>query len=121
MIVPNLTILYVRDPATSAAFYSALLGRQPEHVFPAFVSYDLGNGFQLGLWSAHSLKPRPPASGNRSELAFSVHAGEVDRLYGEWQSLGVPIDEELHEAVFGPTFVGLDPDGHRLRVCTPDK
>jgi len=121
MITPNLTILYVNDPAASAGFYTALLGREPEHAFPAFVSYDLGSGFQLGLWSAHSLTLPPPTSGNRSELAFSVPAPEVDRLYREWQAQGVPIEQELHEAVFGPTFVALDPDGHRLRVCTPDE
>lgn len=27
----------------------------------------------------------------------------------------------LHEAVFGLTFVAIDPDGHRIRVCIPDK
>lgn len=46
---------------------------------------------------------------------------EVERLHAEWRKAGVPIEQELATAVFGRTFVALDPDGHRLRVCTPDK
>ncbi len=38
-----------------------------------------------------------------------------------WGKLGVVIEQDLHEAVFGLTFVALDPDGHRIRVCIPDK
>lgn len=34
--------------------------------------------------------------------------------------MDVIIEQPLHEAVFGLTFVASDPDGHRLRVCTPD-
>lgn len=45
---------------------------------------------------------------------------EVDRLYEAWKALGVRIEQAPMTAVFGRTFVALDPDGHRLRVCTPD-
>ncbi|WP_438279737.1 hypothetical protein [Pseudomonas alabamensis] len=30
------------------------------------------------------------------------------------------IEQPLYEAVFGLTFVAVDPDDHRLRVCMPD-
>ncbi|MEB4632395.1 VOC family protein [Burkholderia contaminans] len=42
------------------------------------------------------------------------------RLHEAWKALGVPFEQEPMTAVFGLTFVALDPDGHRLRVCTPD-
>ncbi|KPA91423.1 hypothetical protein PF66_02306 [Pseudomonas asplenii] len=29
------------------------------------------------------------------------------------------IEQPLHHAAFGLTFVALDPDGYRLRVCLP--
>jgi len=45
---------------------------------------------------------------------------EVERLYAAWRERGLTIEQELKTAVFGRTFVALDPDGHRLRVCRPD-
>ncbi|WP_321870555.1 VOC family protein [Burkholderia ubonensis] len=57
----------------------------------------------------------------RAELAFMVDGdAEVDRLYEAWKALGVRIEQAPMTAVFGRTFVALDPDGHRLRACTPD-
>lgn len=44
----------------------------------------------------------------------------VDELYQRWMTFGVQIEQEPKQAVFGKTFVALDPDGHRLRVCIPD-
>ncbi len=46
---------------------------------------------------------------------------EVRTLITAWNELNVPIEQDLHEAAFGLTFVALDPDGHRIRVCIPDK
>lgn len=116
--MPNLFILYVKDPAASAAFYTDLLGHEPQHAFPNFVSYDLGSGFTLGLWAAHGVAHL--AAGNRSELAFTVPEAEVEVRYRNWTARGITIEQELTTAVFGPTFVALDPDGHRLRVCIAD-
>lgn len=45
---------------------------------------------------------------------------EVDALYQQWLESGVQIEQEPKQAVFGKTFVALDPDGHRIRVCIPD-
>jgi len=45
----------------------------------------------------------------------------IKSFCNEWKKLGVSIEQDLHEAVFGLTFVALDPDGHRIRVCIPDK
>lgn len=46
---------------------------------------------------------------------------EARALITEWKELNVPIEQDLHEAVFGLTFVALELDGHRIRVCIPDK
>lgn len=46
---------------------------------------------------------------------------QVRFLRNPWKEFGVEIEQDLHEAVFGLTFVVLDPDGQRVRVCIPDK
>lgn len=118
---PNLVILYVEDPAASAAFYGALFERRPVASFPTYIAFDLGGGFTLGLWANRRVDPPPPRTGNRGELAFMVEdEAAVRALHQQWSERGVKIEKEPHEDVFGLTFVALDPDGHRIRVCLPD-
>lgn len=122
MLSPNLILLYVEDPRKSAAFYTRLLGREPVAAFPNYVAYALENGLTFSLWSINADNFVSSGSGHRMEIAFMVKDdGEVERLHVEWRKAGVPIEQDLMTAVFGLTFVALDPDGHRLRVCTPDK
>ncbi|NKJ09361.1 VOC family protein [Rhizobium sp. SG741] len=122
MINPNLIIFYVKDPAESTPFYRDLLGHEPAFASPNFVAFSLNNGFSLGLWRRSSVEPQPSAIGNRGELGFMVEgAGAVEKHYKDWKTRGLPIAQELTTMDFGPTFVVLDPDGHRLRVCEPDK
>lgn len=122
MLSPNLILLYVDDPEKSAAFYTRLLGREPVAAFPTYIAYALENGLSFSLWSTKAANFVSSGSGHRMEIAFMVKDdAEVERLHGEWLKAGVPIEQELMTAVFGRTFVALDPDGHRLRVCTPDK
>lgn len=122
MYKPNLFIFSVKDPLASAAFYERLLGTKPVASAPTFVSFELGSGFLLGLWGEASSDIVMSGTGNRCELAFTV-AGRaaVETAYADWQKLGIAIVEPLHDAPFGPTFTGIDPDGHRLRVCVPDE
>ena len=122
MASPNLIILYVKDPAESAAFYRNILSREPAVEAPNFVAFPLDGGFTLGLWRRSSVEPQPSAIGNRGELGFMVEGpGAVEKHYKDWKARGLPIAQELTTMDFGPTFVVLDPDGHRLRVCEPDK
>ncbi|MEI6790553.1 MAG: VOC family protein, partial [Myxococcaceae bacterium] len=80
------------------------------------------NGFTFSLWSTQAKDFVSSGTGNRSELAFMVsNESEVRDLRDTWGKMGVSIEQELQEAVFGLTFVALDPDGHRIRVCIPDK
>ncbi|MGO4620248.1 VOC family protein [Ensifer sp. 2YAB10] len=120
MLSPNL-ILYVNDPARSAAFYTDLFGRDSVASFPTYVAFALENGLTFSLWSTAARDFVSSGTGHRSEVAFMVrNDAEVERLYDGWRGQGITIEQELKTAVFGRTFVALDPDGHRLRVCRPD-
>ncbi|MGI9623966.1 MAG: VOC family protein [Acidimicrobiales bacterium] len=121
MLSPNLIILYVDDPLESAAFYEKLVGR-PAEGFPTYMAFEFDSGLILGLWSTAAKNFVSGGQGHRAELAFQVDTEqEVRSLYATWHAAGVAIEQELEEAVFGLTFVALDPDGHRIRVNLPDQ
>lgn len=121
MPMPNLFLLYVKDPEASAAFYEKLFKIAPASRFPTFVAFAFENGLNLGLWSMSAKNFVSGGSGHRSEMAFMVpDDAHVRNLHNDWQKAGVTIEQPLHQAVFGLTFVATDPDGHRIRVCTPD-
>lgn len=118
---PNLLILYVADPAASSTFYQGLLQQAATDSFPNYVAFVLTDQLSLGLWSEQAANFRSAGSGHRFEVGYMVETeAQVEQLYARWQALGVSIEQPLARAVFGLTFVALDPDGHRLRVCTRD-
>jgi predicted enzyme related to lactoylglutathione lyase len=117
---PNFMILYVDSPKASGDFYAALFGRGPVEASPTFVMFALESGLMLGLWSRSGVKPAPSAAGGGSEIGITVdHAAAVDTVCAAWKARGVRIAQEPTDMDFGRTFVGLDPDGHRLRVFAP--
>jgi catechol 2,3-dioxygenase-like lactoylglutathione lyase family enzyme len=117
---PNFAIVYVDNPAASGDFYRALLQREPVQASPAFVLFALDSGLMFGLWSRHSVKPPAVAAGGGGELAFSVAKPQaVDEAHVRWKALGVPILLPPTDMEFGRSFVGVDPDGHRVRVFAP--
>ena len=119
MTDPNYLILYVENPAASATFYGALLGRPPVQSSPAFVMFALESGVMLGLWSSRDVKPVATVPGG-SELAFTVADKQaVNALHEQWSAQGIRIVQTPTQLDFGYTFVGLDADGHRLRVFCP--
>lgn len=121
MIQPNLLIFYVEDPLESSKFYQKLFERTPQFSVPTYVCFQFENGFYFALWSTKAKDFVSMGSGQRMELSFMVkEEREVLELYNKWKNLGVTIEQEFHQAVFGPTFVALDPDQHRIRVCIPD-
>ena len=113
----SLVILYVDDPAASAAFYADLLGTSPAEQSPTFAMFKLPSGVGLGLWSQHTVEPGAAAAGGGTELAFM--ADDLDEVWRDWAGRGLPIIQAPVELDFGRTFVALDPDGHRLRVFRP--
>jgi predicted enzyme related to lactoylglutathione lyase len=121
MPTPNLVLLYVKDPLHSAAFYEKLFQQAPEAKFPTYASFAFANGLHVGLWSTAAKNFVSGGSGHRSELAFMLdNEQQVRDLHDTWHKQGVVIEQALHKAVFGLTFVATDPDGHRIRVCLPD-
>ena len=116
----SFVILYVDNPAASAAFYADLLGRPPVESSPTFAMFSMSSGVMLGLWSRHTVEPAATAAGGGGEIAFTVADGKaVDATHGDWKKRGLRIAQGLTDLDFGRTFVALDPDGHRLRVFWP--
>jgi len=115
---PNFVLLFVDSPAASASFYTDLLGKSPFESSPTFAAFLLEAGLMLGLWSKHTAEPTPTAAGGGTEFGFSVSdVATVDAMYADWTAKGIKIAQEPTVMDFGYTFVALDPDGHRLRVC----
>ena len=115
----NFVILYVDSPATSAAFYSDLLGRKPVESSPTFAMFALNSGVMLGLWARHTVQPAATPGGS-GEIAISVpDADAVQALHADWRRRGLKFLQAPTDMEFGRTFVALDPDGHRLRVFAP--
>jgi len=122
MLTPNLLLLYVQNPMESAIFYEKIFKIKPIASFPTYVAFSFANGFTFSLWSIQAKNFISGGQGHRSELAFMVpNENQVRTLRNTWKELGVQVEQDLHEAVFGLTFVVVDPDGHRIRVCMPDK
>jgi predicted enzyme related to lactoylglutathione lyase len=117
---PNFFILYVKDAGASAAFYSELLGREPAQASPTFACFALESGVMFALWSIHDVQPPVDGSGSTSEISLPVaNAVALQATHDEWKGRGLPIVQQPTKMSFGPTFVALDPDGHRLRVFAP--
>ncbi|EEG10340.1 VOC family protein [Pseudogulbenkiania ferrooxidans] len=120
MMHPNFVILYVDNPAASAAFYAELFDRQPDEASPTFALFAFASGAKFGLWSKHTVEPAASTGGGGTELAFALSGDEaVDARHAEWSGRGLEILQAPVRMDFGYTFVALDPDGHRLRVFAP--
>ena len=120
MLNPNFIILYVDDPTISAAFYAALFNQKPLELSPTFILFSLESGLQIGLKAKHSVEPATTILGGGTELVFTLSNNDaVHALYADWKNHGLTILQKPTELVFGFTFVALDPDCHRLRVCAP--
>lgn len=117
MFTPSTLLQYVRDVAASATFYSGILGKPPVEQSPGFALFLLGDGAALGLWQRDDVQPPVSAQAGAAELAMVVANPEaVQQMHDAWHALGVQILQAPVTLEFGHTFVGDDPDGHRLRV-----
>ncbi|HEL4298321.1 TPA: VOC family protein [Stenotrophomonas maltophilia] len=117
MFTPSTLLQYVRDVAASASFYSGILGKPPVEQSPGFALFLLGDGAALGLWQRDDVQPPVSAQAGAAELAMVVaNPDAVQQMHDAWRALGVQIVQAPVTLEFGHTFVGIDPDGHRLRV-----
>lgn len=118
---PTSVILYVSDVQASTEFYRTILGSDPVATYVGFAVFALCDTVTLGLQATDLIEPKAEAHVGGTELLFSdADRATVDRLYGEWTARNIPIALHPTELPFGYTFVALDPDGHRLRVCATD-
>ncbi|MCX8748841.1 hypothetical protein J3U75_05495 [Snodgrassella sp. B3088] len=105
----------------STEFYTKILGRPSINTYPGFAVFLLKDNFILGLQEADKITPKAPNHYGGFELSFNdVTKNDVDEIYSTWKKLNVRIELEPQMLDFGYTFVGNDPDGHRLRVCATD-
>lgn len=117
-MIPNLFILYVKDPIVSQVFYEKLFECEAATALPTYVDFTFENGISLALWSIHADSFVSGGTGHKSEFCFMYsEESEVHDTYQKWKNMGVEIEQKPMEAAFGLTFVALDPDGHRIRVC----
>jgi catechol 2,3-dioxygenase-like lactoylglutathione lyase family enzyme len=114
----SFVLVYVDDVSRSEAFYAAVLARPAIESSPTFAMLPAGAGLRLGLWRRDgSDRPRAAAPAARSPSPQAAKPRST--LSAAWRARGVAIAEEPTSMDFGYTFVGLDPDGQRLRVFAP--
>ncbi len=118
-MTPSYILIYVDAPQASGAFYADLLGRAPVENSPTFVLFVFESGLKLGLWSKHTVLPAATGTAGAAEIAITVAAETLDATFADWTAKGVAIAQPPTALDFGRSFVGLDPDGHRIRVFTP--
>ncbi|MET7477035.1 VOC family protein [Streptomyces sp. NPDC005648] len=121
MTTSVMSIVYVNDAPAAARFYGDLLDMSPSFETPGYLTFDLGPGADLAVWSGQfeNLSPGVPRT---SEVCLAIDGGpdDVDAIFRCWKSKGVTILLEPHDAGFGPTFLAADPDGNRIRVALRD-
>lgn len=115
-------ILYVRDQATSTAFYEAVLGAAPRLNVPGMTEFDVGADAVLGLMPETGIKrllgaalPDPTRGSGvpRSELYLVVDDPEAHHLRALSNGAAElsPVSPRNWGADVG---YSLDPDGHVL-------
>lgn len=114
-------LLYVENVARSAEFYSRLLEKPVPESSPNFAMLPAAPGLMLGLWRRGEIEPKANGTPGASEIAIALPgAAAVEAMHTHWVKLGVAIAQTPTRMDFGFTFVGLDPDGHRVRVFSPE-
>lgn len=119
----EMILLYVADPAKSSNFYSELLGKSPTTSTANFAQFSLGNGFSLGLYARAKVEPPAEDVGISGELSFTVlDLDALKKTHASWIGKGIRMIQAPKRMYYGAScFIALDPDGHRLRVNTPDE
>ena len=115
-------LLYVESPAASAAFYARLFDVSPIEQSPSFAMLPLGEGVMLGLWQRGGVVPVVTAAPGGGEIALVVaDRAAVTETHADWAAKGATIAQAPCAMDFGFTFTALDPDGHRIRILTPEQ
>ncbi|MFE2276696.1 VOC family protein [Streptomyces sp. NPDC059454] len=114
-------IVYVSDAPASARFYGDLLEIKPSFETPGYITFALGGGSELALWSGQfdDLSASVPRT---SEVCVALPGGPdaITRQFDQWVAKGVRVVSEPRDEMFGRTFVVADPDGNLIRVAPVD-
>ena len=117
MANPSFVLLYVADPIRSANFYEPILKAKPVEKSRGYSMFVLQGGLKIGFWKRDEVQPGAEGAPGSMELVFAEASdAEVDERFAQWTGEGIVIAQRPTRMEFGYTFVGLDPDGHRLRV-----
>lgn len=121
MPAPNMFIVYVADAPSAARFYGELFEMKPVFETPGFITFDVGGGIQLALWSRAEVD-LAAATVRTSEVCLAIEGApaSVDALFSAWTAKGVQVLSQPQDEVYGRTFVIADPDGNRIRVAPVD-
>jgi predicted enzyme related to lactoylglutathione lyase len=110
-------IFYVKDPLTTADFYTKVLGHGPAEASPGFAMFMLNDATAMGFWKRDDVAPPATEHGGASEIGFqALDIDDVNARHDKWKALGVAVIQKPTQMDFGFTFTAVDPDGHRLRV-----
>ncbi|MEC4614874.1 VOC family protein [Tsukamurella tyrosinosolvens] len=121
MRAPNLFLIYVTDTERSTSFYSDLFEIEPVFVSPHYVAFEIADGVLFALWSRRrDIVTRDTPRLSEVGLMVPGSAEAIDDLYSAWTAKGHIVVEDIHDDVFGRTFVIADPDGNLIRVSPVD-
>lgn len=110
-------VLYVEDITATMKFYTDILGREVRLLAPTFASCQLESGLSLEFKTRSQAEPKAAMTGGGAELCISVpEAAALHELFEAWKAKGLRFAQLPTNLAFGPTFVALDPDEHRIRV-----
>jgi predicted enzyme related to lactoylglutathione lyase len=121
-----LTILAVRDPSRSAAFYRAAFGWPARVEAPVYVELELPDGRGLGLYerdgfarnTGHMPAELPEGSITGTELYF--HVDDVDGAVNRLVSAGARLLSPAAPRDWGDVAAYVaDPDGNVIVVARP--
>jgi catechol 2,3-dioxygenase-like lactoylglutathione lyase family enzyme len=120
----NHTIVAVKDPSGSAAWYADLLGLEPPERFGHFWQVSTGNGVNLDF---DAVGTAPDARlAHLQHYAFLVSEAEFDEIFGRILERGIdhyadPAGRRKGEINHNDGGRGVyfpDPDGHWLEIIT---
>jgi len=116
---PDSVLLYVEDTGRSAEFFHKLFDLRVVSQSPNFAMLAGPNGWSLGLWARHDVKPAPTAAGGFELSVTLAGDAEVDAALVHAKACGAAVVQEPVRLDFGYTFVVRSPDGHFIRAFCP--
>jgi predicted lactoylglutathione lyase len=117
---PDSLLLYVNDTAKTAEFFHKLFEIPVVEQSVNFAMLVAANGWALGLWALHDVKPAPVARAGGVELMVTLDSeAAVDTALAQAKALGALVLQAPVQLDFGYTFLVQSPDGHFIRAFKP--